>query len=206
MKKKLLITALVLPFMAFSQSKDASKFTQMSVGGPQLLSSKTAGTVDNSISYNFVKVGSTYYDLQTNASIGRRVVLHNDGKVSVAWTTSNDATYANRGTGYNHFNLSSWLSVGNPTNRIESVRLGWPSIGVNNGKEWVMGHDAANGGYVMSTNASVGSTSWTQGSSVLTENSLRPLWGRVANSGNYFHCIGTYADSSQPGEPRASFT
>ena len=226
MNKKLLITALVLPFMAFSQSKDASKFGQMTVGGPQLLSSQTAGAVDNGtfdsmanagaskaapkssakrgiISYNFVKVGSTYYDLQTNASIGRRVVLQDDGKVSVAWTTSNDATYANRGTGYNHFNLSSWLSVGNPTNRIESVRLGWPSIGVNNGKEWVMGHDAANGGYVLSNNAAIGSTSWSSGSSVLTENSLRPLWGRVANSGNYFHCIGTYADSSQPGEPRA---
>lgn len=223
MNKKLLFSALMVPFLAFSQSKDAAKFGQTTVGSAQTLSSASnaveTSTFDSMvnagtkapqsnakrglITYNFIKVGSTYYDLQTNASIGRRVLLHNDGKVSVAWTTSNDAAYTNRGTGYNHFDLSNWLSVGNPTSRIESVRLGWPSIGVNGGKEWVMGHDAANGGFVLSTNASVGSNSWTSGSNILAEDNLRPIWGRVANNGNTFHAICSYSDSSAPGDPRA---
>lgn len=224
MNKKLLFSALMLPFLAFSQSKDASKFGQTTVGGSQLLSNKTTSTTDVStfdsmvaastktpvseakrgiITYNFIKVGATFYDLQTNASIGRRVFLHSDGRVSVAWTTSNDNTYANRGTGYNHFNLTNWLTVGSPTNRIESVRLGWPSIGVNGGKEWVMGHDAANGGFVMSTNSSIGSTNWTSGNAILTESGRRPIWGRIMNNGNIFHAIASYTDSSAAGEPRA---
>lgn len=226
MNKKLLISALFMPFLAFSQSKDAGKFGRQIAGAPELATAKktavdsryadsvsgsgktskhtpAAGTKRGIITYNFIKVGSTYYDLQTNASIGRRVLLHSDGKVSVAWTTSNDAAYTNRGTGYNHFNLTNWLTVGNPTLRIENTRLGWPSIGLNGSKEWVMGHDAANGGFIKSENASIGSTSWTQGSLVLNENNRRPIWGRMANSGNYFHAIASYADSSNAGEPRA---
>ena len=223
MKKQLLLAALALPFLTFAQSNKVL-LDKNTVGGAEIMNSSdvapetkvfeamvqsSASTTPHKsiskrglITYNFVKVGSTYYDLQTNASVGRRVLLHADGKVSVAWTTSNDAAYTNRGTGYNHFDLNNWLTVGNPTSRLESVRIGWPSIGVNNGKEWVMGHDAANGGFRLSTNASIGNNTWT-GSSVLTENNLRPIWGRVANSGDYFHAIATYADSSQPGEPRA---
>ncbi len=223
MNKKLLLSALMMPFLAFSQSKDASKFGQTTVGGAQQASSSSnaveVSTFDSMvvaastktpsnakrgiINYNFIKVGSTYYDLQTNASIGRRVLLHSDGRVSVAWTTSNDALYNNRGTGYNHFNLTSWLTVGSPTNRLESVRLGWPSIGLNGTKEWVMGHDAANGGFVMSSNASIGSTTWTSGSSILSESGRRPIWGRVANNGNIFHCVSSYSDSTVAGDPRA---
>ncbi|MEZ4804594.1 MAG: hypothetical protein R2852_03700 [Bacteroidia bacterium] len=62
------------------------------------------------INYNFIKVGSTYYDLQTNASMVERIHLHDDGKISLAWTTSTIAAYQ-RGTGYNHYDLSNWLTV-----------------------------------------------------------------------------------------------
>ncbi len=222
MKKNLLFATLVLPFLAMGQGpKNAEKFGNSTVGGPQKVSSsattvdvtstdagKGTAAVNNTkrglITYNFIKVGSTYYDLQTNASIGRRVLLLPDGTVSVAWTTSEDEAYTKRGTGYNHFDGTSWLTVGNPTKRLEAARIGWPSIGVNGNKEWVMGHDAANGGFLLSTNSAIGSSTWTAGSSnVLQQNQRRPIWGRVANSGNYFHAICSYSDSSAPGDPRA---
>ncbi|HEY1046925.1 MAG TPA: T9SS type A sorting domain-containing protein [Bacteroidia bacterium] len=225
MKRKLLISALVVPFLAFSQSnKDAAKinktttYSKVAVESESSIAStdkpadstvKTPAVQPNSdkkrgvISYDFVKIGSTYYDLQTNASIGRRMMLLPDGTISAVWTTSNDAAYSNRGTGYNHYDGTNWLSVANPTVRIENLRLGWPSIGLNNGKEWVMAHDAAIGGFVKSSNQSIGSTSWTVGSSILSQNQRRPIWGRVVNSGNYFHCVASYSDSSQAGDPRA---
>jgi hypothetical protein len=223
MKRKLLIAALCLPFVSFSQSSEDSKINNQILGNAvsihynQLPVDKAADSTAQSkgkinpqsnakrgvISYDFVKIGSTYYDLQTNASIGRRIIVLPDGNISAVWTTSNDAGYTNRGTGYNHFDGTSWLSVNNPTPRIENLRLGWPSIGYNGTKEWVMAHDAAVGGFVKSENQSFGSTSWNVGGSILSQNQRRPIWGRVANSGEIFHCIASYSDSSSPGDPRA---
>lgn len=178
---------------------DVCDSTQKAVITPNSASSTKRGI----ITYDFIKVGSTYYDLQTNASIGRRVSLLPNGTVSVAWTTSEDEAFNKRGTGYNHYNGTSWLTVGNPTVRLENVRLGWPSIGLNGSNEWVMGHDAISGGFVMSKNSAIGSQTWTQGSGILTQVGRRPIWGRVANNGNIFHCIASYSDSSAAGEPRA---
>ena len=222
MKKNLLIFTLVVPFLAFSQVPDANKFGNPVVGGPEKISlnqnltdaQKTNAPVSTTpkkttvqkrgiIPYNFIKVGATYYDLQTNASMGRRIHVYPDGRVSVVWTTSDDAAYNNRGTGYNHFDKTNWLTAASPTTRLESVRLGWPSIGVNGDKEWVMAHDAQLGGFTMSTNSTIGSKNFTSGSNILGQNLRRPIWGRVMNSGNTFHCIASYADSSQAGEPRA---
>lgn len=226
MKKNLLIVSLFAPLLAFSQARTLSpqatvNQNQAATANPNQLPSDAFKTFDSTvnskpqagishsnakrglITYNFVKVGSTYYDLQTNASMGRRVLVHSDGTISVVWTTSTDAAYNNRGTGYNYYDGSSWLTVGNPTARIETARLGWPSIGINGTKEWVMGHDANTGGFIMSTNASVGSTSWTSGSNILGQSGRRPIWGRIANNGDIFHCISSYADSANPGEPRA---
>ncbi|MBU6324921.1 MAG: T9SS type A sorting domain-containing protein [Bacteroidetes bacterium] len=156
------------------------------------------------VPYSFVEIGNTWYDLQSNASVGNRVLLYPDGTVSATWTTSADegsTTFPNRGSGYNHYNKTTWGAV--KADRIETTRLGWPSIGVlSNGSEWIMAHDAALGGFVLSKNGGKGQTNWTP-TAVLKENNLRPLWGRAVSSGNYIHAIYTYADSSQPGEPRA---
>lgn len=222
MKKNLLIVSLFAPLLAFSQASPQSpvmtnQSTPLSSNGTFLdawtydSASKTSvipgihySSAKRAVPYNFIKVGGTFYDLQTNASMGRRIFLYPDGRVSLVWTTSTDAAYNNRGTGYNHFDLSNWLTVSSPTPRLESsVRLGWPSIGVNGSKEWVMGHDATNGGFVLSQNASIGSTSWTSGPGILKQTDKRPIWGRVMNSGNIFHCISSYADSANPGEPKA---
>lgn len=158
------------------------------------------------VPYSFIKVGTSYYDLQTNASISNRIKLYDDGSVSLVWTTSPDegsTSFPNRGSGYNHRSGSSgnWGAVRNT--RIESTRLGWPSVGVlANGNEWVLAHDATLGGFVLSKNSGKGQNDWSS-TPVLKENNLRPIWARAASSGNYIHAIYSYTDSSQPGEPRA---
>jgi len=225
MKKNLLIFTLIMPFMAFSQTPDANTFGNYTAGGAEKIKLNQNQATDfhtfdsmvqakpvtprnvtekrGLITYSFIKVGSTYYDLQTNASMGRRIHVYPDGKVSLVWSTSADIAYTKRGTGYNHYNLTNWLTVANPTPRLETIRLGWPSIGVNGTKEWVMAHDAENGGFVISNNTGIGSTSWSNGAAVLDQVGRRPIWGRTVNSGNYFHCIASYADSGKAGEPRA---
>jgi hypothetical protein len=226
MNKKILILSLLVPFWAFSQHSVSSNNQHIS---EETTISKTTVSIDSRIdssrnlnqtlqkpssnqfqnskrsasSYSFVELGTSLYDLQTNASMGRRINLLPDGKVSVVWTSAPDQAFTNRGTGYNHFNGSTWYVPLDPTPRIESTRLGWPSIGTNGSKEWVMAHSAADGGFVLSTNSNIGSQTWTSGSLVLSQPQKRPIWGRVMNNGNIFHCIASYADSSQPGEPRA---
>ena len=59
-------------------------------------------------------VGTTYYDLQSNACVQDRIVMHDKG-ISVAWTMSQqfNASHADRGTGYNFldFNTGNWTNT-----------------------------------------------------------------------------------------------
>ncbi len=89
-------------------------------------------------------IGTSMYDLQTNASVCNRIVLSADGTVSATWTMAHDAdptTAPNRGTGYNYFNGTAWGTA--PTSRIENIRCGWPNIGVTaTGGEVIVSHEA----------------------------------------------------------------
>ena len=223
MNKKLLLIALGIPFLLNAQkvakpniqpapannlAPIVEVFTekQLDSSSSSVLISRHSSTKrGTNTSYNFIQIGNTYYDLQTNASIGRRVMLLPNGKVSAVWTTSDNKTagFPNRGTGYNFYDSLAWFPSAVHTARVESSRTGWPSLGVNGNSEWVMGHDATLGGFVKTKNSSIGSKSWTSAAAVLTQNKKRPIWGRVANSGNYFHCIANYSDSGAIGEPRA---
>ncbi len=223
MNKKLLLLALGLPFLLNAQKSarpdiqpaqgllltpNVEHFTEKqtdSISSNSVTTSKSSTKRGTSTSYNFIQIGNTYYDLQTNASIGRRIMLLPNGKVSAVWTTSDNKTigFPNRGTGYNFYDSLAWFPSPIHTPRLETSRTGWPSLGVNGNSEWVMGHDATLGGFVKSTNSSIGSKSWTSSSAVLTQINRRPIWGRVANNGNYFHCVSNYSDSGAIGEKRA---
>ena len=157
------------------------------------------------INYSFIKIGNTKYDLQSNSAMGRRIILHPDGKITAVFTTATDNGFTQRGTGLNHFDGANWRPSGTgATQRIETTRTGWPSIGVLNGnQEFTLGHDATNGGFILAINASIGSTMFTE-STVLKEPNARPIWARAASNGqNYLHVISNYADSSAAGEPPA---
>ena len=96
-------------------------------------------------------IGWTTYDLQSNGSIQNRIVVHDDGTISAAWTMSAElnSSWSDRGTGYNHFDGSNWTfpapSPPFSDPRLEDSRVGWPSIiALGNGGERVMTHSTQN--------------------------------------------------------------
>lgn len=102
---------------------------------------------DASRAFTSTVIGTTIYDLQTNASVCNRIILNADSTIAATWSMSHDTdpeASPNRGTGYNYFDGTSWDSL--PTNRIESIRCGWPNIGVTatNG-EVIVSHEATSG-------------------------------------------------------------
>ena len=84
-------------------------------------------------------IGLTQYDLQSNAAIDDRMA-GNESAVSAAWTMSLDVSpFADRGTGYNFFDGNIWGEQ--PYERLENVRIGWPSINhLGDGREVVISH------------------------------------------------------------------
>jgi hypothetical protein len=153
---------------------------------------------------SFVRIGSTYYDLQTNFAMPHRLAMHSNGAVSATWTTSNTdaAGFSTRGSGYNYRDASGkW----NPSDssRVENVRTGWANIGIlSNGSVFTIGHDATNGGFYMTKSASA-TTRPSTTTSILQEPPYKPIWARTANNGDVIHLICSYTDSAAPGEARA---
>ena len=145
--------------------------------------------------YDFVRVGYTYYDLQTNASIGRRALLHDDGTISVAWTFSSTSstTWPDRGSAVNYYDGTSWGAE--PTARTENIRTGWPSIGMfPDGTMYTIAHDATAGGLVLSRNTGKGNTTWTtDAGKVATHSGGNMIWNRTANLGDKMFTLVNFA-------------
>ncbi len=147
-------------------------------------------------------IGRSMNDQQTNGSIYNRIHVFGDGKVSTTWTTSADGTpFAQRGSGYNHFDGTSWGPVN--TNRIESERAGFPSYSYSaaTNEEMIISHrvkagTGEAGGIFLNRKALTGST-WTT-NLVLDTNLTFPgvLWPKTVISGDYLHIFASYTDSS----------
>ena len=107
-------------------------------------------------------IGTTTYDLQSNAAVQNRIIVHDDGTISTAWTMSQqyNTSYPDRGTGYNFFDGTAWGSQ--PTTRLEGSRGGWPSIlKMSSGKEASITHNTDNSYVNMAHRATTGSGTWT---------------------------------------------
>jgi hypothetical protein len=221
MKKQILILLSLLPATLFAQQtnqniqvkSEVPQSSSNAIIGTDLTNSPyTAGNFSKSAffkkhpGYASILIGKSFYDLQTNASVGRRVILHDNGNVSAVWTTSSigEAAWPTRGTGYN-FKSTSWFTPSG--NRVENERTGWPCLGVlengGNKYEFVMGHVAATGGWVLSKNTAVGSNSWSKVNvSLLQQNNKVAIWGRVGtNNKNIIHHISNYFASTADGIP-----
>ena len=114
-------------------------------------------------SANEVLIGTTTYDLQSNAAVQNRIVHHDDGTISAGWTTSQqlNASWSDRGTGYNFFDGTNWGA--NPTTRLESSRGGWPSIiAMGSGKEASVTHNTDNSHINMTHRSTTGTGSWSE--------------------------------------------
>ena len=118
---------------------------------------KSTNTIDD------IVIGTTTYDLQSNASVDNRLIRHSNGTISATWTMSDqlNTAYPDRGTGYNFFDGSLWGP--NPTTRVESSRGGWPSIlTTGSGKEIVITHNTDNNYLLMAHRPAVGVGAWTE--------------------------------------------
>ncbi|MBR9859710.1 T9SS type A sorting domain-containing protein [bacterium] len=223
MKRTILLALLFAPFLGFSQGTNVPSDQdveyartpvndQLDPQTPVGQASNTANKKD--ITFNTIVIGETYYDLQTNSSIGRRVLLHADGTVSAVWTTSpNDNNgFPSRGSGYNHDDGGGFASP--VRNRLESsTRTGWPSIGIlstdQGDVEYVVAHESNTGGFALSINDGIGSNNWSSEADVLDDETAGstnrvPIWNRSASSGEYIHLISNYWFSEDNNVPRVT--
>lgn len=127
-------------------------------------------------------IGTTNYDLQSNGSVGDRIVVNADGSIAAVWTfaTGDGGTYADRGTGYNYFDGTNWGSV--PTARIENVRVGWGNIvNTRSGREVVLAHGSSNKTN-LATRAVKGTGTWANSNSTLPNVTGGDWWPRMVSS------------------------
>jgi hypothetical protein len=144
--------------------------------------------------YTTTNIGNTGYQLQTNAAICNRVVKSPDGTISVTWTYSNQqASWTDRGTGYNYFNGTSWGAA--PTVRIENTRTGFTNIGITQaGAEVVVSHEASN--IHVSQRPAKGTGAWSDAALGFPD-----LWSRLAvggANGQTLHVISQTASTGGP--------
>jgi len=134
-------------------------------------------------------IGTTTYDLQTNAAVQNRILVHDDGTISAVWTMSQEynSTFSDRGTGYNYFDGTSWGAQ--PTERLETSRGGWPSIiALGNGTEASITHNTQNSYINNAYRAAVGTGSWFNN----PISNMYLIWNRSASGGldgNTIHMV-----------------
>jgi hypothetical protein len=133
-----------------------------------------------------VVIGKSVYDLQTNSSVQNRVVNHGGGQVSAVWTFGKvDASFPERGTGYNYRDGSNWIQVGYDSDidnivRVENIRTGFPSLSRVAGKgDVVVAHDL-NGSAQLAQNDNVGDLdSWNNAATPMDST----FWNRMIVAG-----------------------
>jgi hypothetical protein len=134
-------------------------------------------------------IGYTQYDLQSNAAIDDRMAGGADA-VSAAWTMSLELTpFSDRGTGYNFYDGTAWGEIA--YERVESVRIGWPSIvHTASGREVIVSHPGIDTPLHMAWR-DAGSGAWSE-ASVPSDLEVGKLWPRMAaggEDGNSLHVI-----------------
>ena len=190
----------------------SSKAPLVKIGGSEALSNLITNpnpntiALKNSNTIDDVRIGTTTYDLQSNASVDNRLIRHSNGTISATWTMSAQfaAAYSDRGTGYNFHDGSSWGP--DPTARLESSRGGWPSVlATGSGKEIAITHNTDNGYLLMTHRPSVGAGTWTeQIISSMDSNGVYTdiIWNRAVIGGSNnetIHMVGVIAPSGLGG-------
>ena len=223
MKRSILTAALAAPFLLFAQQgikgleyskAEKSELVHNKLEEFRTTQTHTPGTQQDlkgkAKGHQYIVIGKTYYDLQTNGSMGNRVLLHSDGTVSAVWTTSpnDDSGWPERGSAYNHYDGNGWSPA--VTSRIEPERVGFPNIyKLMDGSESIIAHQASSnnvGGFYISNNGAKGSTNWTTGSRILDDetqpgDNLVPIWNRTAAGNGYVHMVSTYWSSTAANVP-----
>ncbi len=136
------------------------------------------------------QIGTTYYEAVTNGLSRNMIANWEDGTVAATWIMAQVS--AQRGTGYNYFNGTSWSPAPDPsTGRIESVRTGWGCIAPLNQGEIVVAHNGVDG-LTINKRATKGTGAWTQttlvgpGHDGEASNTVL-LWPSIATQGDTVH-------------------
>ena len=141
-----------------------------------------------------VQIGITRFEVQTNSSLGGRVAVLPDGRVSAAWLHGLDQNggWPDRGTAYNQFDGTSWGPI--PTSSLETARSGYPSFAsTSNGLEVVISHKntSATQWYLQIHTKMPDETTWSA-SDIPSTVTGGPVWGKVATGGvdgNTLHVV-----------------
>jgi hypothetical protein len=158
-----------------------------------------------------IQVGASTYDLQTNNSIQRRIIVDPVTKyVTVTYTGSvlTDGTYNDRGTGYAFYDQKFWYNAAGtivtppitayPSSiRPENVRTGWPNpLNIGN-KEIILSHisDGSFNGINMASRTRGTSSAWTN--KKITAGA--ETWPRAASDGKNIVLISSYFGSDFEG-------
>ena len=130
---------------------------------------------------------SEVYDQQTNSSMPGRLCLWPDGSLSATWMKSDVSGNADRGTGYNYCNGTTWGAA--PAARLESIKAGWPTINrwMGNG-ELIISHRTTVD-LVMNTRPVKGTGAWTEKMAPTSPSSNALVWPAVITNGSNFQNI-----------------
>lgn len=149
-----------------------------------------------------IVIGTTWYDLQSNSSMANRLQVYDDGTMAAVWTFASDGSFADRGTGYNYYDGTSWGPY--PTERVEDVRTGWPSYAPygENG-EIICSHTGGADGLQFSWRETRGSGDWNYFTLAGPDpdpvtNTL--LWPRMMTSGEnneFIHVIACAGNAAE---------
>ena len=155
-----------------SHSKQQQKIGTKS---PAVPAYKNSLVLDESI------IGNTFYDLQTNATMQNRIFVYDDGTIGSIFTFSGEPSFGDRGTGYNYYDGSDWDPE--PTERIESIKTGWPSYAPfgENG-ELIVSHDFNNGKLIILKRDEKGTGSWSE-EEFLGPDDVPISWNSATTSG-----------------------
>ena len=146
-------------------------------------------------------IGDSDYDLQSNYGMCRRLARDpNNGNVYAAWTMSHTGGGGDRGTGFNVMKDGAWGEL--PADRLESVRVGWPNLGVvttgdNAGRIFSITHSGDSGMHFVYSDDE-GAT-WNDISAGLEADDPSGVWPRVATDGENIHVIISRTDGEGSG-------
>ncbi|NCC73060.1 MAG: T9SS type A sorting domain-containing protein [Sphingobacteriia bacterium] len=140
---------------------------------------------DSRLAGEETEIIETIYDLQTNATVGNRFHIWEDGTMAAVTTRGVETSgWNDRGTGYNYFDGSTWGPE--PTARIESVATGWPSLTTwgENG-EMVVAHTSFSP-YILTVykRENKGTGQWELVEYSGPGSPVEPTWPRIATTGD----------------------
>lgn len=210
-------TSNILPGSSAAKAKQLFSSRNKAINGDQSTNTtsavaKKAAPIHVNTATTATQIGETQYDLQSNSSMGSRIIVNGNGTISAVWTICPAGNpYTARGTGYNYFDGSHWLYpdsiTHNVVDRLESLRTGFPALGkmgtpAGGNRDVVIAHATANYTLQEGTNLAQGASPFTffqTTSTIALGTHGGAIWPRLGVGGpgdSTLHVIANYSDTN----------